>query len=191
MVRYGRKAGTGGIPGSVPVGAILVGLLAGVGACGDRAREPSWTASVDTVGGIVRVTNTPPAGGAQPTLVGAEEWRVGSVEGEEGTFFGMIRSIAVLEDGRFAVGDAQAGRQARAGSLDRFPWARSSSACWRAWVPAATAHVSHRGPPPWTRWAGSSASRTRRPPAAPSLRSWERKSGGWDPWRGKRGRFSA
>lgn len=108
MVRYGRKAGTGGIPGSVPVGAILVGLLAGVGACGDRAREPSWTASVDTVGGIVRVTNTPPAGGAQPTLVGAEEWRVGSVEGEEGTFFGMIRSIAVLEDGRFAVGDAQA-----------------------------------------------------------------------------------
>ena len=64
--------------------------------------------SVDTVGGIVRVTNTPPPIGAQPTLVAEEDLRVGDVEGGGSASFGMIRSIAVLADGRFAVGDGQA-----------------------------------------------------------------------------------
>lgn len=64
--------------------------------------------AADTVAGVVRVTNTPPASGAAPTLVGVEELRVGDAEGGTAASFGLIRSIAVLGDGRFAVADAQA-----------------------------------------------------------------------------------
>lgn len=88
------------------VAAFVVAVA--LGACAADGREAAWTVSVDTVGGVVHVTNTPPATGAEPTLVASEEWRVGDVEGEPGTSFGMIRSIAVLGDGRVAVGDGQA-----------------------------------------------------------------------------------
>lgn len=78
------------------------------GACGGETHATGWIVSMDTVGTTVRVTNTPPVGGARPTLVAEEELRVGAVEGGGEASFGLIRSIAVLSDGRFAVADRQA-----------------------------------------------------------------------------------
>ena len=89
----------------------MISLFAGVSfmsACGGDADVSGWTLSVDTVGSSVRVTNTPPVASAGPTLVALEELRVGDVEGGGPASFGMIRSIAVLPDGRFAVADRQA-----------------------------------------------------------------------------------
>ena len=87
--------------------AVVVGASL-ASACAEKRGGADWTVSVDTVDGMVRVTNTPPAGGAFPTIVGDEELRVGSVEGGDPASFGLIRSIAVLPDGRFAVADGQA-----------------------------------------------------------------------------------
>jgi hypothetical protein len=85
----------------------LATLLLAAGCGGDGGRS-AWTAAVETSGGVRRVVNTPPPAGAQPTLAAAEEWRIGIVEGEGPTSFGMIRSVAVLPDGRIAVADGQA-----------------------------------------------------------------------------------
>ena len=75
----------------------------------DRERGgDGWSAAVDTAGDVIRVVNTPPVTGAAPTLVGVEELRIGTVEGDGATSFGLIRSIAVLQDGRVAVADGQA-----------------------------------------------------------------------------------
>lgn len=63
---------------------------------------------MDTIGGRVWVVNRPPASGPAPTHVGQEELRVGTMEGGGPTSFGLIRSIAVLPDGRFAISDSQA-----------------------------------------------------------------------------------
>lgn len=87
--------------------ALLVGASF-MSACGDEAPTTGWTVSADTVGTTVRVTNSPPVDGARPTLVAEEELRVGDVEGGSVASFGMIRSIAVLSDGRLAVADRQA-----------------------------------------------------------------------------------
>lgn len=78
-----------------------------VGACTGEGGETGWTVSVDTVGGTVRVVNTAPSTGAEPTTVADEEFRIGTVEGGGATSFGLIRSVAVLQDGRFAVADGQ------------------------------------------------------------------------------------
>ncbi len=88
---------------SVVVTFLLIGC-----AGGSRSGGDDWTATVDTVAGVVHVVNTPPEGGPQPTLVAEEEFRIGTVEGGGPTSFGLIRAIAVLPDGRFAVADAQA-----------------------------------------------------------------------------------
>ena len=76
-------------------------------ACADGSGSVAWTTDVDTVGGVIRVTHTTGSDVA-PTLRADEELRVGTVAGEGPQSFGLIRSIAVLDDGRFAVGDAQA-----------------------------------------------------------------------------------
>ena len=88
-----------------PIAALLVAAVSS--ACADEADTVGWTTVIDTVGGIVRVTNTP---GTEtgPTLVAEEELRVGTLSGEGPQSFGLIRSIAVLDDGRFAVADAHA-----------------------------------------------------------------------------------
>lgn len=86
--------------------ALLATLFAG--ACSGGGEEAAWTVVVDTVDGAVRVVNTPPESGAGPTLVAEEELRVGTVEGGGPASFGLIRSVAVLPDGRFAVADGQA-----------------------------------------------------------------------------------
>jgi hypothetical protein len=88
--------------------ATLVAAFLVSGCAANEGEAVGWTVVVDTVGGAVRVTNTPPATGARPTLVGVEEMRVGTLAGEGPESFGRIRSIAVLDDGRFAVADALA-----------------------------------------------------------------------------------
>jgi len=88
--------------------AIAALLAAAVcSACTDEASTVGWTTVIDTVGGTVRVTNTPGTD-TGPTLVADEEVRVGTLAGEGPQSFGLIRSIAVLDDGRFAVADAHA-----------------------------------------------------------------------------------
>jgi len=67
-----------------------------------------WTVSTDTVDGRIRVVNTPPESGAKVTVLAEEELRIGSVEEPGPASFGMIRTIAVMADGRIAVADAQA-----------------------------------------------------------------------------------
>lgn len=90
--------------------AVSVALLAAcaAGACGGESTAEDWTVSMDTLGATARVTNTPPDAGGIPTLLGTAELRVGSVEGGTPASFGLIRSMAVLEDGRIAVADGQA-----------------------------------------------------------------------------------
>jgi len=63
---------------------------------------------VDTLDGVIHVVNTPPNGAAGPTHVVEEELRIGVREGGDRNSFGLIRSVAVLTDGRVAVADAQA-----------------------------------------------------------------------------------
>lgn len=87
--------------------AVVVAALLAVSCTGEDG-DTGWTVAVDTVNGTVRVVNTPPETGAGPGLVAEEELRVGTVEGGGATSFGLIRSVAILEDGRFAVADAQA-----------------------------------------------------------------------------------
>ena len=86
-----------------------LGALLAVAACGrDSGGTPeAWTTVIDTVGETVLVTHTPGTD-AGPTLVGEEALRIGTIAGERPESFGLIRSIAVLDDGRVAVGDGQA-----------------------------------------------------------------------------------
>lgn len=86
---------------------VVVLFLAACGA-GTQPDDAGWSTVVDTVGGVVHVVHTPHSAGPVVTRVAEEEWRIGTVDGVGPTSFGMIRSVAVLADGRFAVGDAQA-----------------------------------------------------------------------------------
>jgi hypothetical protein len=90
---------------STAIVAILVAAL-GTG-CEGETNAVGWTTVIDTVGGTVRATNTP-GSDTGATLVADEELRVGTLAGQGAESFGLIRSIAVLDDGRFAVADAQA-----------------------------------------------------------------------------------
>lgn len=87
---------------------LLVLLLSAACGAGGPAGESAWRVTTDTVGGALRVVNQPPQAGSAPTVVADEEWRVGTVEGGGPASFGLIRSVAVLPDGRLAVADAQA-----------------------------------------------------------------------------------
>ncbi|HZD80915.1 MAG TPA: hypothetical protein VE646_12865 [Actinomycetota bacterium] len=97
-----------GTPPRLGTRFVTVLVAASLGSCGDEAGPAGWEVTTDTVDGVVRVENAPPESGPRPTLVAAEELRVGTVAGGGPASFGMIRSIAVLPDGRFAVADAQA-----------------------------------------------------------------------------------
>lgn len=101
-----RRTGEAGRLPRAPVPVVLVLVLLG-GACGGEPETGGWTAVVDTVSSTVRVTNAPGAE-AGPTRVAREEMRIGTLTGEGPEAFGMIRSIAVLSDGRIAVADGQA-----------------------------------------------------------------------------------
>lgn len=97
-----------GVSIGVPSLTVLTTLLVGACVAGGDADESTWSVVADTVDGVLRVINTPPGPAPPPTLAAEEELRVGTVEGGGPASFGIIRSIAVLPDGRFAVADAQA-----------------------------------------------------------------------------------
>jgi len=82
---------------------VAIALL--LASCADGERGDAWTATVDSIDGTAYVVNVPPDAGPVPTLIGEEELRVGTLEGGGPASFGLIRSIAVLPDGRFAVAD--------------------------------------------------------------------------------------
>lgn len=103
MERTDTTVGTTG-PGL----ALLAALVVAACGAGESNGGSAWQATVDTAGGVLRVVNHPPAAGPWPTLEAEEELRVGTMEGDGPAAFGLIRSIAVLPDGRIAVGDAQA-----------------------------------------------------------------------------------
>lgn len=79
-------------------------------ACGGGAEAgDGWTTERDTLpDGTVRMVNTPPDGDLRPTWRLEEELRIGAVEGRGPETFGRIKGLAVTEDGRIAVLDAQA-----------------------------------------------------------------------------------
>lgn len=89
---------------------MMLSTILFVVACGagGEGNESTWRMATDTVDGILRVVNQPPEAGSQPTLEAEEELRVGTVEDVGPESFGMVRSVAVLPDGRFAVADGQA-----------------------------------------------------------------------------------
>ena len=95
----------GGLRASVFLALVSVVV---VSACAESGSVVVWTVSTDTVDGRIRVINTPPTSGAEATVLAEEELRIGSVEEVGPSSFGMIRTIAVMEDGRIAVADAQA-----------------------------------------------------------------------------------
>jgi hypothetical protein len=88
---------------------IMLLTLLFVVACGagDGDGESAWRVAADTVDGMLRVANQPPEAAPLPTLEAVEELRVGTVDGVGPESFGMVRSVAVLPDGRFAVADGQ------------------------------------------------------------------------------------
>lgn len=82
-------------------------LALSITACGGENTDSGWAVAADRVDGVVRVVNSPPEAVPLPTLVAEEELRIGMFEGGGPSSFGMIRSIAVLPDGRLAVADGQ------------------------------------------------------------------------------------
>lgn len=78
-------------------------------ACGVSEDSGEWTVAVDTLpGGAVRVVNVPPTGGTHATWRLVEELRIGALEAAGPAAFGLLKGLAVLDDGRIAVLDAQA-----------------------------------------------------------------------------------
>ncbi|MHB1195108.1 MAG: NHL repeat-containing protein [Longimicrobiales bacterium] len=110
----GRELADHGTPiGGITMRANQIACLAAtllLAACGggSEGERGEWTTSVETVNGVMHVVNTPPEGGGGPTHVVEEEFRVGVIEGGGPYSFGLIRSVAVLSDGRIAVADGQA-----------------------------------------------------------------------------------
>lgn len=91
---------------SRPTPGLLLLLLT---ACGLADRPPTWTIATDTLpNGALHVVNTPPESGIEPTWVIEEELRIGSLDEEGPSSFGQVKGLAVTEDGRIAVLDAQA-----------------------------------------------------------------------------------
>lgn len=95
----------------VPSGiSVVIALTAFGAACGgERGPDHGWAISLDTLpSGAVRVVNAPPAGGVEPTWVVEEELRIGTLDGAGPESFGQIKGLAVDDQGRIIVLDAQA-----------------------------------------------------------------------------------
>ncbi len=85
-----------------------LGTLLG-GCTTDSPVRGGWTVTADTSpAGIIRVTNTPPSSGIEPTWVIEPDVRIGALQGDGPEVFSEIKSIAPLLDGRIAVLDAHA-----------------------------------------------------------------------------------
>lgn len=90
----------------VLVALAVLPLTAG---CGDEAVASGWAVQEDTLAsGAPRVVNLPPSDGIEPRWVVEEELRIGSIDDVGPATFGQIKAIAVTDDGRIAVLDAQA-----------------------------------------------------------------------------------
>src|SRR5687767_6056328 len=88
---------------------LVASLLSAASCSSDTSAAPGWTTSSDTSAtGIVRVVNSPPEAGINPTWSLDPEMRIGAVDGEGPDVFGQIKGIAPLADGGVAVLDAQA-----------------------------------------------------------------------------------
>lgn len=94
----------------LPTTLLLTGGLCWAAlACGAADGSTAWTTTRQTSeDGVVRVTHAPPAAGLEPTWIIEEELRIGRVEGTGPDAFALIKGLAVTEDGRIAVLDAQA-----------------------------------------------------------------------------------
>jgi len=90
-------------------GALVTSLVVLSGCSARAGASSAWTVTRDTLpSGVVRVTNTPPAGSPAPDRVIDENLRIGTREGEGPDQFGAIMGLAILRDGRIAVLDGQA-----------------------------------------------------------------------------------
>lgn len=88
--------------------ALLAVAWVALAGCGDTAPQPDWTTARETLpSGTVRVTNVPSAD-VSPTWTLVEELRVGTVEGAGPDAFGRLKGLVVLDNGNFAVLEAQA-----------------------------------------------------------------------------------
>jgi hypothetical protein len=98
----------------VPARIFALPLFLLLAACATQESGSGWTTEVDTLPtGAVRVVNTPPLGrvgmaAVGPTWVLEEELRIGSLDQEGPTTFGLIKGLVVTSDGRMAILDSQA-----------------------------------------------------------------------------------
>jgi hypothetical protein len=79
--------------------------------CGfDRREAPAvWSVTVETrPDGAVRVVNTPPASGIDPTWMVEEDFRIGALDDDGPASFGQIKGLAVDDQGRIVVLESQA-----------------------------------------------------------------------------------
>lgn len=88
--------------------AAILSLILGSCDKGDAGTTGGWTTVVGDRDGVRTVENVPPREGPAATMVGEELLRIGTFEGRSPSAFGLIRSLAVLPDGRIAVADGQA-----------------------------------------------------------------------------------
>ena len=148
--RDSRRAPACGAP-AVPLQAALATALL-LGGCGFADEPARWTVTVDrTSNGAPHVINQPPETGIEPTWVIEEELRIGALDEAGPSSFGRVKGLAVLDDGRMAVLDAQAqevrlfapdgahlrtfGRKgAGPGELES-PWGLMRDEGGRLWVP--------------------------------------------------------
>lgn len=92
----------------IKLSSLILGPILLVG-CGGTSSTHGWTVSTDTLSsGALHVLNTPPPSGFQPTWTLKEDLRIGTFDQAGATSFGELKGLAVLDDGRIAVLDAQA-----------------------------------------------------------------------------------
>src|SRR5687767_2115487 len=89
--------------------ALFWPLLAAAILAGCESGSTGWTIVEDkTTAGVTHVVNTPPPTGIAPTWTIEPDLRIGAVEADGPDNFGTIKGIAVDDQGRIAVLDAQA-----------------------------------------------------------------------------------
>jgi hypothetical protein len=90
---------------------VLAGSMTVLTGCGDvrPGGASGWTVAIDTTAaGAVRVVNSPPARGIEPTWVIDEEVRIGALDDGGPASFGQVKGLVVDDRDRIWVLDAQA-----------------------------------------------------------------------------------
>src|SRR5687767_1702897 len=87
----------------------LGGLTLLIAVCACDAGANGWTVVEQKTGsGVPHIVNQPPPAGIEPTWTIEPELRIGALEGDGPDNFGSIKGIAVDDQDRIAVLDAQA-----------------------------------------------------------------------------------